>query len=258
MVRGLDKFREFFRNYNGSYVIIGGTACDIAINEAGLTPRATKDIDIILIVEAISPGFIFKFWKFLEEGGYEIKEKGDKDRRYYRFIKPSNVEYPYQIELFSKKPDLLDLKGGPHLTPIPVSEGVPSLSAILLDDDYYKYTLDHSSFSDGLSIANPESLICLKTKAFLDLMKRKGKGEEISAKDIRKHKLDIFRLAVLLPADGNFILPDSLKVDLQEFADLISKELPDNAIFKEMGLGAIDVKTLFEQLIKNFNLTVNE
>ena len=39
---------------------------------------------------------------------------------------------------------------------------------------------------------------------------------------------------------------------------MISKELPDNTIFKEMGLGAIDVKTLFEQLIKNFNLVQND
>ena len=258
MVRGLNKFREFFKNYNGSYVIIGGTACDIAINEAGLTPRATKDIDIVLIVEAISPAFVLKLWKFVEEGGYEIKEKGDKDRRYYRFIKPSDVAYPYQIELFSRNPDLLDLKEGTHLTPIPVSDGVPSLSAILLDNDYYNYTIDHSSFSDGLRIANLESLICLKAKAFLDLMKRKENGDEISENDIRKHKLDIFRLAALLPADGNFILPDSLKVDLQEFADLISKELPDNAIFKEMGLGTIDVEKLFDQMIKNFNLKANE
>src|ERR1035437_6360035 len=98
MVRGIDKFREFFRNYNGSYVIIGGTACDITINDAGLKPRATRDIDIILIVEAIIPAFVWKFWEFIKEGGYEIKEKGDKDRKYYRFIKPSNVDYPYQIE----------------------------------------------------------------------------------------------------------------------------------------------------------------
>jgi hypothetical protein len=258
MVRGLEKFREFFRDYNGSYVIIGGTACDIAINEAGFTPRATKDIDIILIVEALSPAFMIMFWKFVEGGGYAIKEKDDKDRRYYRFIKPANTEYPHQIEIFSKKPDLLDIKEGIHLTPILISEGVPSLSAILLDDDYYKYTIERSSFSEGLRIANPESLICLKAKAFLDLQKRKENGEDIPEKEIRKHKLDIFRLAALLPADGNFILVDSIKVDLQEFADLISGELPNNSIFKEMGLGAIDVENLFEQLISNFNLTVND
>lgn len=258
MVRGLEKFHEYFRNYNGSYVIIGGTACDIAISDAGLRPRATKDIDIILIVEAIIPAFVWKFWEFVKEGGYEIKEKGDKDRKYYRFIKPSNIEYPYQIEIFSKNPDLLDLKEGTYLTPIPVSDGIPSLSAILLDDDYYKYTIDRSTYNDGLRIANPESLICLKAKAFLDLQKRKDSGEDIPEKEIRKHKLDIFRLAALLPAEGNFILPDSIKVDLQEFSDLISGDLPDNAIFKEMGLGAIDVEDLFEQLIRNFNLTVND
>jgi len=258
MVRGLEKFREFFKNYNGSYVIIGGTACDIAINEVGLRPRATKDIDIILIVEAISPAFVLKFWEFVKEGGYELKEQGDKDRRYYRFTKPGNNEYPYQVEIFSKNPDLLNLKGETHLTPIPVSEGVPSLSAILLDGDYYKYTIDHSSFNDALRIANTEALICLKAKAYLDLVKRKENSEEISEKDIRKHKLDIFRLAALLPADDNFILPNSIKGDLQEFTDLISGELPDNAIFKEMGLGTIDVEKLFGQLIKNFNLTAND
>jgi hypothetical protein len=51
MVVGLDKFKEHFRDFPGSYVIIGGTACDIVIGATGLTPRVTKDIDIILIIE---------------------------------------------------------------------------------------------------------------------------------------------------------------------------------------------------------------
>jgi len=54
MVRGLEKFREFFRNYNGSYVIIGGTACDIAINEAGLTLYLKKKF--------VSINLIFSDW----------------------------------------------------------------------------------------------------------------------------------------------------------------------------------------------------
>ncbi len=254
MVRGINKFREYFKDFAGSYVIIGGTACDITIDEAGLRPRATKDIDIILIVEAIRPEFVSKFWKFVEEGGYEIKEQGDKDHRYYRFTKPTDDEFPYQIEIFSRNPDLLDLEEGTHLTPIPVSEGIPSLSAILLDDDYYKYTIDRSKDDGGLRIANTEALICLKAKAFLDMLERKANGDDIPEKDIRKHKLDIFRLAALLTADDNFILPESLQGDLQKFTDQITGELPDNSIFKEMGLGTIDVEKLFDQLIKNFNL----
>ena len=48
MVIGLDKFKEYFEEYPNNYVIIGGTACDIKIEEAGFIPRATDDIDIIL------------------------------------------------------------------------------------------------------------------------------------------------------------------------------------------------------------------
>jgi hypothetical protein len=255
MVRGLRKFQEYFKEYAVNYVIIGGTACDIVISEAGLNPRATKDIDIVLIVEALNKDFLSKFWEFVESGGYEIKEKGEKDRKYYRFIKPSNDEFPFQIEIFSRSPDLLDLKDGAHLTPIPVSEGTTSLSAILLDGEYYQYTIEYSNNDRGLKIANTEALICLKAKAFLDLTKRKSDGEEISDKEIRKHKNDVLRLTALLSAEEKFLLPVSLKLDMQTFVGILKGDLPDNSIFREMGLGDIDVKKLFEQLLMNFNLS---
>jgi hypothetical protein len=255
MVRGFEKFLEYFSEFIGSYIVIGGTACDILIEEAGLKPRATKDIDIILIVEALSKEFVSRFWEFVGTGNYEIKEKGEKDRRYYRFIRPTVDEYPFQVEIFSRNPDLLDLKEGSHLTPIPVSEGTTSLSAILLDGEYYKYTIDHSNNDHGLRIANTEALICLKAKAYLDLTKRKSDGEEISDKEIRKHKNDVLRLAALLHEDDKFTLPESLKQDLQTFVGLVKGDLPDNAIFMEMGVGNIDVQRLFEQMITNFNLS---
>jgi hypothetical protein len=255
MVRGFEKFLEYFSEFIGSYIVIGGTACDILIKEAGLKPRATKDIDIILIVEALSKEFVSRFWEFVGTGNYEIKEKSEKDRRYYRFIKPTVDEYPFQVEIFSRNPDLLDLKEGSHLTPIPVSEGTTSLSAILLNGEYYKYTIDHSNNDHGLRIANTEALICLKAKAYLDLTKRKSDGEEISDKEIRKHKNDVLRLAALLREDDKFTLPESLKQDLQTFVDLVKGDLPDNAIFMEMGVRNIDVQRLFEQMITNFNLS---
>jgi hypothetical protein len=64
MVIGLDTFREYFKDYTDSYIIIGGTACDLVIDAAGFTPRATKDIDIILVVEAMSAAFVQQFWQF--------------------------------------------------------------------------------------------------------------------------------------------------------------------------------------------------
>ena len=68
MVRGIAKFQEYFQSYTDNYVIIGGTACDIIIEEKGFTPRATKDIDIILIVEALTADFVRQFWQFIADG----------------------------------------------------------------------------------------------------------------------------------------------------------------------------------------------
>ena len=51
MVPGIGSFREKFKNYTDYYTIIGGTACDILLSEADLPFRATKDIDMILIME---------------------------------------------------------------------------------------------------------------------------------------------------------------------------------------------------------------
>jgi hypothetical protein len=254
MVVGLDKFKEHFRDFPGSYVIIGGTACDIVIGAAGLTPRVTKDIDIILIIEALKPEFVSHFWSFIKDGGYEKREKSAKERKYYRFLKPANPGYPYQVELFSRKPDILDLEGEPHLTPIPVDDDLSSLSAILLNEEYYRFTIDHSILEDNLHRANTEALICLKAKAFLDMQARKEKGEKVDERHIRKHKADVFRLVLFLAPENVFDLPGSLKADMHTFVESVKDNLPAPAIFKEMGAENIDAIVLLDQLVKNFNL----
>ena len=54
---GLDKFREAFAHYSENYVIIGGTACDIAMTGTAVRARATHDIDMIVVVENMSAAF---------------------------------------------------------------------------------------------------------------------------------------------------------------------------------------------------------
>lgn len=56
MVRGNDVFLAHFRDFSDRYVLIGGSACDIAMTEAGLDFRATKDLDILLWVVDIIAG----------------------------------------------------------------------------------------------------------------------------------------------------------------------------------------------------------
>jgi len=254
VVRGLDIFKQYFIAYPDQYVIIGGTACDMILGAEGFRPRATKDIDIILIVEALDADFVRKFWQFILDGKYERKEKSDDGRQYYRFVKPENDDFPQQIELFARKPDLIGLDEDAHLTPIPLDDDLSSLSAILLNDDYYQYMLAHSEIADGLRRANTEALICLKAKAYADIKDRIEKGGKEDAKHLKKHKADVLRLGVTMREADLHILPDPLKKDMQNFMTGIRDDLPGKEIFIEMGLGKIDPEMVYAQLLKNFQL----
>ena len=258
MVKGLDIFKKYFEQYPDNYVIIGGTACDIIIDEAGFVPRATKDIDIILVVEALSSEFVKQFWQFIKDGVYGDQEKSNDERQYYRFKKPKNLDFPYQIELFSRTPDVIILEGEAHLTPIPVDDDLSSLSAILLNDDYYNYMIEHSQVEDGLHHADIEALICLKAKAFLEIKERIENGSKEDSKHLRKHKADVFRLTVMLTPESEFDLPKTIQAHVNQFAELTAGDLPDKAIFKEMGLSNIDPKNVFEQFKKSFRVSLNE
>ena len=41
------------------------------LEETPIVPRATKDIDIILVIEAMSVDFAQRFWQFIADGDYE-------------------------------------------------------------------------------------------------------------------------------------------------------------------------------------------
>lgn len=73
MIEGLERFRDHFREFTDQYVLIGGAACDLAMEAAGLPFRATKDLDIVLCVEALDAAFVEAFWEFINEGGYIVK-----------------------------------------------------------------------------------------------------------------------------------------------------------------------------------------
>ncbi|MHB8811364.1 MAG: hypothetical protein ACYC9M_15345 [Desulfobulbaceae bacterium] len=46
MVVGIDTFAAHFAGYQDRYVLIGGAATWLVLDEAGITPRATMDLDI--------------------------------------------------------------------------------------------------------------------------------------------------------------------------------------------------------------------
>lgn len=98
MVNGLDLFREHFRAYADRYVLIGGTACDLAMREAGIEFRATKDFDMVLCIEVLDKAFVQAFWKFVGSGTYQRHEKSARTQQHYRFQKPQASGYPFMPE----------------------------------------------------------------------------------------------------------------------------------------------------------------
>ena len=57
MVTGFTKFKEKFQGFEDQYVVIGGTVCDLLMENEDMSFRATKDVDIVLIVESITAEF---------------------------------------------------------------------------------------------------------------------------------------------------------------------------------------------------------
>jgi hypothetical protein len=221
MVVGFDKFLEHFSDHADQYALIGGAACDLLFARAGLDFRLTKDLDVVLCVEVVDKNFATAFLEFLEAGGYEARQRSDGHKEFYRFHKPKDKAYPFMIEIFSRQPNGFDLPADFAITKVPVGEDILSLSAILLDDNYYSALQESRIEIDGVSLLNEDLLIPFKAKAYLDLTDRKSEGVEVSGKDIRKHRNDVFRLAQLLPEEHRVDLEEAIRSDLRIFVEQV-------------------------------------
>jgi hypothetical protein len=217
-MKGLDVFRRHFEGLSHHYVLIGGAACEIIMEEVGLDFRATKDLDLVILVEALDAIFGARFWEFVQAGGYQQRERSGGGREFYRFQKPANPDFPAMLELFSRAPAAITPAKGSVLTPLPLDEDIASLSAILLDDAYYTALVENSRTVEGVAVLDERMLIPFKAKAHLDLAARRDQGEQIDQKTVRKHRADVFRLLQLLPEDERVTLPKAIAADMAAFA----------------------------------------
>lgn len=235
MVRGIESFREWFQGYEEQYTIIGGTACDLLMTSEGLNFRATKDIDLVLIIEAVDIVFGKRFWEYIVAAGYEHRNRSTGEPRFYRFTNPQSREYPAMIELFTRKQEGIILPEDAKLSPLLMDEDVSSLSAILLDDDYYEFLRRGRIRVAGVTVLDAPYLIPFKAKAWLDLSDRKAAGELVDGRNIRKHKNDVFRLTELLDRNQGLLpyLPDTIKADMRDFA---KRMIPEPVDLKQLGI----------------------
>lgn len=249
MVSGFDSFKEKFKDYEDCYTIIGGTACDILMNEAGLDFRATKDIDMILLIEERFAEFAAIFWDYIKNGGYKCGWKSSDTPHFYRFTEPQTAGYPVMIELFSRRPDFQIDHPEIHLTPLPVSDEISSLSAIMLDDNYYRLMLAGRKTVNGVSVLGAEYLMLFKMKAWLDLRQKKADGIHVNSGDLKKHKNDVFRLFPLVVPSAQIMVSKAIGADVGQFIDAMRSEPID---LKKLGVEGMPLEEILRALERMF------
>ena len=233
MVIGMDVFKEAFQGYEDCYTIIGGTACDILMDKANLGFRATRDIDMIVLIENRFEEFGEVFWKFIKAGAYRCGWKSTEKMHFYRFTEPHNPNYPVMIELFSKDPGYRLHESDMVITPLHITDELSSLSAIMLNDDYYGFMMNGRTVLNGVGVLGAEYLIPFKMRAWLDLCRRKNEGEHVNSADIKKHKNDVFRLMNIINPDAVIQTPETVKEDVKQFI----VKMPEERInMKNIGL----------------------
>lgn len=222
MVAGLESFRERFREFGDCYTVIGGAACDILLSEADLAFRATKDIDMILILENRPGEFARTFWEYIREAGYTCGWRNSEAVHFYRFTDP-RPGYPVMIELFSRSQNE-ELAIDEGIIPIHMDDDTSSLSAILLNDDYYAFMRQGCRMVNGVSVLSAEYLIPFKMYAWLDLRDKHAAGQHVNERDLKKHKYDVFRL-LQIARTGTVVETHGLVHEsVVQFLDVVTEE----------------------------------
>lgn len=222
MVVGMELFRDKLKGFEDCYTVIGGAACDILMSEADIDFRLTKDIDMILILEDKKAEFAKTFWEFIKEGEYKCGWKNSDEMHFYRFTEPKSG-YPAMIELFSRKPGYhLDVEEG--IIPIHIDDDTSSLSAILLNDDFYNFMREGRKIVAGVSVLAENYIIPFKMYAWLDLKRRKEAGEHVNERDYKKHKNDVFRLLQIVNTDEKVSVSGLVRESVEKFLLEIEKE----------------------------------
>lgn len=257
-IAGLDTFISHFRGYEDEYVLIGGASCFLWLGAQGLPFRSTRDLDVVVVVEGNYIEFARLLWDFIGNGKFARLEQGTNKPQLYRFHNPGTPGYPHMIELLTRR--ILDLPESIHLTPMPVSDEVSSLSAILLDDEYYSLVVEHKELIQGASAVPASCLIPLKAKAYLDLVaRREGGDSNVGMNDIRKHRNDVFRLLIAMSPDMEISLPEAVKSDLASFvrameADDVPWAAIEDSVRSTSGTPLPDKPVTLDLIVRIFGL----
>lgn len=231
---GLSHFQDYCKDLDDNYVVVGGFATIMLLDkELEGHGKATFDIDLVLLTNS-SVEMAQRIKSYITEGEYKI-QVGEKDQyKYYRFIEPQKENFAKEIELFASNENELDLTDSQRIIPVDPEEGLYSLSAIMLDPEYFNMIKNNVDKSGQAPCTNTQATIMLKMSAFYDL---KNRGED----KWKKHRRDILKLALLLTGEERIELIGRMKQDFDSFITHLDEEVTDKMI-KSFGDGLPIVK----------------
>lgn len=245
--RGLSHFQQYCKDLEEMYVVVGGFATVMLLDE-GLGDghgKATHDIDLVLLTTC-SIEMSQRIKQYVQEGKYEI-QKGNKDQyHYYRFVKPEIEGFAKEIELFASNENDLKLDDSQRIIPIDPEEGLYSLSAIMLDPEYFEMIKNNITMSVVAPCTNTQATIMLKMSAFFDLKARNDNKW-------KKHRQDILKLSLLLTGEERLQMTGRMVEDFESFMTHLEKDV-DQKMIKTIlnGMVTVDKEHTLETLKKVF------
>lgn len=257
IVSGIQQFEKAFAPFSDSFIVIGGSACRAVLSDGLIQPRRTRDIDMVLVLENVGKDFIGAFWKFIKEGGYKFASRknaeGEVKYVFYSFV-GGIAGYPSQIEILSKPVGGIGQPAEYHIEYIETDEDYSHLSAIILDTDYYAYLTTHFVIREGIRYASPDSLICLKALAYMNLSAERAVGRQVNSDDLKKHRRDVMMAVASLDPSDSFEVSAHIKEVLTSFVQAIADPQISQSIAASLGVGVDYLGSLVEILESNFTI----
>lgn len=95
-------------------------------------------------------------------------------------------------------------------------------------------------------------MIPLKAIAWLELSARKEQGEQVDAKNIRKHLIDVLRLAQLLAPATRIPLAKKIAKDMSRFLTILASNTSVDP--KSLQLGNVTVADIAQRIAQAYEL----
>ena len=228
MVKGLEHFKDNFKGIADAFIIVGAAACVESFRRAKMDFRVTKGIDIVLTQKSKEKTFASQFCKYVNKGGYQLRERTDEKKGVFRFYKPQDPDFPDSLKLSTSPETTFKAIDDKDVVYIHIRDNVSNLSTALASKDYLDVLNTYKEKDDsGLFYVGQVGLLLLKAKAYLNLSTDRYDGKFVKSSDIKKHRNDVFRLSYLLSGKFKGKLSEKVQEDLKEFLKTFSEQSPE-------------------------------